>query len=293
LTSSERFSIGLIGFSAFERSTFAAFFRLAARRKPAYFVGHRPEAADLLIVDGQQAHSEDLRLDPERCILVGDGPLCSRSPWRTSRPINMMALTRLLDSCSSRLVSAGPRARALDSLPGLPAPDSCEAPASMAPRPAAQVVIPLRPLPVQKPKRCESQPDHILVVDDSDIALRFMSGCLERFGFLVQLARSGEEALSRLEQNSFELVFMDVNMPGLDGYKTCKAIKRRPYADGQRPPTVVMLTSRSNKADRLRGIMAGCDAYLTKPLQQDELLKVVGDRIVSDVREVDTMRMNC
>ena len=289
MTSSERFSVALIGFSAFERSTFAAFFRLAARRKPAYVVEYTAEAADLLIVDGEQPPSDDLGLDPERCILVGDGPLARKSPWRTNRPINMMVLTRLLDSCSARLAGACPRVQSLVPLATPTAADPRPVPAIA--RPATQTVTPLRPPPIQQPKRSEPRPDHILVVDDSDIALRFMSGCLERFGFLVQLARSGEEALSRLEQTPFELVFMDVNMPGLDGYKTCKAIKRRPYGAGQRPPTVVMLTSRGDKADRLRGIMAGCDDYLTKPLRQDDLLKIVGDRIVSDVREADTMRM--
>lgn len=281
MSSSGHFSIALIGFSAFERSTFTAFFRLAARRKPAYVVAHEPDSADLLIIDGAQAPAGEPHLDPQRCIFVGDGPLCRKSPWHTGRPLNMMALTRMLDSCSARLPSTGAQVLPLEPMPARP----------RIARPAEQAIIPLRPLHLHEPARHQPQPDHILVVDDSDIALRFLSGCLERYGFQVQLARSGEEALSRLEQTPFELVFMDVNMPGLDGYKTCKAIKRRPYGPGQRPPTVVMLTSRSDKTDRLRGVMAGCDDYLTKPLRQDSLLKIVGDRIVSDVREADTIRM--
>ena len=122
--------------------------------------------------------------------------------------------------------------------------------------------------------------DHILVVDDSDIALRFMASHLQRFGFQIHLAQSGEEALRRVAERHFEFVFMDVMMQGLDGFQTCKAIKRATYPAGKQPPTVVMLTARGTAVDKLRGTMAGADAYLTKPLREVELLKVVGDREV-------------
>ena len=130
--------------------------------------------------------------------------------------------------------------------------------------------------------------DHILVVDDSDIALRFMATNLQRFGFQVHLARSGAEAIERVARRHFEFVFMDVMMEGLDGFHTCKAIKRKTYPGNRPPPTVVMLTSRSTAVDKLRGTMAGADAYLTKPLQEAELLKVVGDREVALHAYADT-----
>lgn len=123
--------------------------------------------------------------------------------------------------------------------------------------------------------------EHILVVDDSDIALRFMAMHLQRFGFQIHLARSGEEALRRVAERRFEFVFLDVLMEGIDGFQTCKAIKRADFPTGQTPPTVVLLTCLNSPADRLRGTMAGADAYLTKPLRELELLKVVGEREVS------------
>jgi two-component system, cell cycle response regulator len=72
---------------------------------------------------------------------------------------------------------------------------------------------------------------------------------------------------------------MDVNMPGLDGYQTCKMIKRRAYPRGRNAPIVAMLTSRGGMVDKMRGTLSGCDLYLTKPLQQEDLLKVIGERI--------------
>ncbi len=116
--------------------------------------------------------------------------------------------------------------------------------------------------------------DHILVVDDSDIALKFMRNRLSRFGFHADLVNSGEEALGKMNTKPFKFVFLDVMMEGLDGYQTCRAIKQRKYSDGK-PPVVVMLTSRGGTIDKIRGTLAGCDAYLTKPLNERDLIAVL------------------
>lgn len=273
------FGVALIGFSAFERSTLDAFFRLASRRSPSYQHVTQAEQAQIVLVDADSAQAlADPRALPARSIFIGakgrEGQL-----GHMTRPINMMSLLRLLDMSVAQL-------------PASPAP----APAPAVSAGAAPAVVPLPVAPVEtrrsEPARSEGagRMDHILVVDDSDIALRFMANCLGRFGFHVHLARSGEEALQRVAEGHFEFVFMDVTMPGIDGYQTCKLIKKRPYADGRRAPAVVMLTSRGGMVDKMRGTLAGCDAYLTKPLQQDELMKVIGDRIVTDVPDADTRR---
>ncbi len=112
------------------------------------------------------------------------------------------------------------------------------------------------------------------MVDDSDIALKFMRNRLTRFGFHTDLVSSGEEALGRLNIGPYKFVFLDVMMEGLDGYQTCRAIKQRKYSEGK-PPVVVMLTSRGGTIDKIRGTLAGCDAYLTKPLNERDLISVL------------------
>jgi two-component system, cell cycle response regulator len=128
----------------------------------------------------------------------------------------------------------------------------------------------------------DSNVDHILVVDDSDIALKFMRNRLTRFGFRTDLVNSGEEALGRMNTRPYKFVFLDVMMEGLDGYQTCRAIKQRKYSEGK-PPVVVMLTSRGGTIDKIRGTLAGCDAYLTKPLNERDLIAVLAkhDRTVA------------
>jgi two-component system, cell cycle response regulator len=124
------------------------------------------------------------------------------------------------------------------------------------------------------PQSSEMNVDHILVVDDSDIALKFMRNRLSRFGFHADLVNSGEEALGKMNTRPYKFVFLDVMMEGLDGYQTCRAIKQRKYSDGK-PPVVVMLTSRGGTIDKIRGTLAGCDAYLTKPLNERDLIAVL------------------
>ncbi len=78
------------------------------------------------------------------------------------------------------------------------------------------------------------------------------------------------ELLASIEKGArFDILLLDVLMPGMDGYETCRRIKgtRR----GKTPLPVIMLTSKSSSFDRIRGKMSGCDAYLTKPVDPDAL----------------------
>jgi twitching motility two-component system response regulator PilG len=88
------------------------------------------------------------------------------------------------------------------------------------------------------------------------------------YGFDADFAESGEAALGLLDERSYDIVFLDLTLPLMDGYDVCKAIKRSRKNRGVK---VVMLTGRGSRIDRIRGAMAGCDAYLTKPVAQDEL----------------------
>lgn len=115
-----------------------------------------------------------------------------------------------------------------------------------------------------------SEIGRVLLVDDSDIALKYMQNRMRHFSYECDLVRSGEEALAMVATHNYHFVFLDVMMTGLDGYQTCKAIKNNKARRGP-PPVVVMLTSKGGTIDKIRGSMAGCDAYLTKPLNDKKL----------------------
>lgn len=268
--------IALLGFGHVEHAAFDAFFLVAGRRCPAYAQVDDPRAADFVIVDAaDRAAIATVReaglLD--RTVALGH-PACKGALLQLPRPLNLMQVVRELDQIVAR--AAEP---AID--PGADLDGDClvEGPEEDDAHPPGSAGA---GGPGRAGRRRRSAPmDHILVVDDSEVALRFMVSHLQRFGFQIHLAHSGEEALERVAARHFEFVFLDVMMQGLDGFQTCKAIKRARYRAGHRPPAVVMLTCLGGAADKLRGTMAGADAYLTKPLREVELLKLVGEREIA------------
>jgi two-component system cell cycle response regulator len=117
----------------------------------------------------------------------------------------------------------------------------------------------------------------ILVVDDSLAIRNHLRSLLETAGFSVSLADSVESANNMIGQRPFDCVLMDVLMPGVDGYEGCRQIKSA--VRGARTLPVIMLTSKSSPFDRIRGKMAGCDAYLTKPVDPHQLGEVLSQHL--------------
>lgn len=109
----------------------------------------------------------------------------------------------------------------------------------------------------------------ILVVDDSETTRNHLASLIQKKGYLTYTAASVSEAIAFFDNLKFHCVFMDVIMPDVDGYEGCKLIKKMNTRDHATP--VVMLTSKSSPFDKVRGKMAGCDAYLTKPTTLSKL----------------------
>jgi two-component system cell cycle response regulator len=144
---------------------------------------------------------------------------------------------------------------------------------AVASRPSAEPSI-----PDQASKR-RALGDAVLVVDDNATVRMFMKAKLAPFGFEVDYAETGEEAVGLTGSREYACVFLDVVLPGIDGYQVCKLIKSNKQAI--KKTAVVMLTSRSSPFDKLRGSLAGCDEYLTKPLDENRLLETIAQFIPS------------
>jgi CheY-like chemotaxis protein len=100
------------------------------------------------------------------------------------------------------------------------------------------------------------------------------SRLLEKRGHSVVVAGNGREALEVLEKERFDLVFMDVQMPIMDGLEATAAIRKRERASGDHLP-VVALTAHAMKGDREKCLAGGMDGYLTKPIRPQELDEVL------------------
>jgi len=106
----------------------------------------------------------------------------------------------------------------------------------------------------------------ILVVDDDPQIRRVMRTTLTGQGYEVDDAKEGEAALDKLRDERFDLVLLDMNMPGMDGLETCRSIR------GHSEVAIIMLTVRDTETDKVEALDAGADDYITKPYNMPELL---------------------
>jgi two-component system, OmpR family, alkaline phosphatase synthesis response regulator PhoP len=113
---------------------------------------------------------------------------------------------------------------------------------------------------------------HILLVEDEIHLARGICFNLEQDGYRISHVESGEEALERLHYDRFELIILDIMLPGIDGFEVCEKIR---LTDTRVP--ILMLTARSTEGDRITGLQKGADDYLVKPFSLNEfLLRVQG-----------------
>ncbi len=103
----------------------------------------------------------------------------------------------------------------------------------------------------------------ILVVDDNPINLKLACDLLEIEGYAVDRAKDAEEALVMIQGNSFDMVLMDIELPGMDGLALTRLLKADPKT---RDLTIVALTAFAMKGDDQKAYEAGCSGYLTKPI---------------------------
>lgn len=132
----------------------------------------------------------------------------------------------------------------------------------------------------------------VLVVDDNALNVKMLADILAFNGYQVVRASGGEEALAQVEAEKPDIVLLDVMMPDLDGYSVCTAIRANP--DTAMLP-VVMVTALDPREERVRGVEAGADDFLSKPVNQHELLarvrsllriKAYHDQVQAQAREL-------
>lgn len=112
----------------------------------------------------------------------------------------------------------------------------------------------------------------ILVADDNLGTRLSVSDYLEMSGYSVIVAEDGQEALSKIEKYHPHLLVTDINMPRMDGYELVKKLRQQPSF---RLLPIVLLTERATTKERIEGYESGCDVYLPKPFEMDELGAVI------------------
>ncbi|TGE40064.1 response regulator transcription factor [Desulfosporosinus fructosivorans] len=116
----------------------------------------------------------------------------------------------------------------------------------------------------------------ILVVDDEEPILELLRFNLEKEGYLVSVAKDGQEALQHVENDQPDLLVLDLMLPGMDGLEVCRKLRSNPKF--QQIP-IIMLTAKGEEFDKVLGLELGADDYMTKPFSPRELLARIKARL--------------
>jgi len=279
----DQYLVDVIGFNDVERSMLTSIFALAARRDPGfaqYEPGSPGRTPDIYLVDAENpvAFNEFRALHKRAslpAVLIGASAQGLPFP-ALPRPLQWARLLQALDDTVSGSDDAPISAQPAAADPGRSSPTLRRS--LSGPGRSQHAAAPGRTLPPpsaadEAAAKKRMLGDTVLVVDDNATVRMFMQAKLAPYGFEVDIAETGEEAIGLSASQEYACVFLDVVLPGIDGYQVCKLIKSNKQAI--KKTAVVMLTSRSSPFDKLRGSLAGCDEYLTKPLDEDRLLEVI------------------
>lgn len=287
---SASYLVALQGFSAFERSALGSCFRLASKRSPSYEQVDSLVDCQFVIADADHAgvvQAIVLAGRVSETVFIGARAPDNATAWmmrpidplHVMRELDAMVLVKKLESASTAtLPSFAVSARApLRSAPPVPTPARR---AGDSDGPTARGFGSLLRLTEKLPQASrDSRGVEALLVDDSEVALRFLETRLQRHGLHTQCAASSGRALELLAQRNFDFVFLDVELGSaseLDGLALCQHIKRQHHPVGGGPvPVVVMVSAHHAELDRVRGMLAGCDAYFAKPLDSAVLAQVL------------------
>ncbi len=128
----------------------------------------------------------------------------------------------------------------------------------------------------------------ILVVDDDELVLAALVELFSPKGWEVITAPGGPQALEKFEKNRFDLLIIDIIMPGMDGYQLCQKLRTM---EGYTEIPIIMLTAKSIEEDQKRGLKAGADLFLPKPISPQRLIDLIettlegGSEVISQKSE--------
>jgi two-component system cell cycle response regulator len=275
-TGSRRFVLEMLGFSDAEKAMLVSTFRLTGRRTFFYSEPTSPdERTDIHLVnaDNPQALLQ-LRTGKTNvhapAVLVGRTRVSTGWPL-VEKPIHWMRLFEQLDLVMAAALQERAKREGStdDKWDGRTYRRSIDKDANAEPE-------------YMEPNPTET----VLVVDDSATVRAFMRAKLAPFRFDVDFAEDGETAIDMAQAKAYTCIFLDIMMPGMDGYQVCKLIKS---SSSTKSTAVVMLSSKSSTFDKFRGNWAGCDAYLGKPVGEDELLATIAKFLPSARKMVNSM----
>ena len=115
-------------------------------------------------------------------------------------------------------------------------------------------------------------PKQILIVDDEPNIIIPLQFLMEKCGYHVLVAQSGEEALESVSKNRPDLILLDIMLPGIDGYEVCEILRLQPE---WKHIKIIFLTAKGRDVDIAKGMVLGADEYITKPFSNKQIIDCV------------------
>lgn len=267
---STAYRVAFLGLRALERETLDACLRLTQQRTPRFERVAMLDDAELVVADADDPPAVQLVVASERLattVFVGAAAPTGAAAW-VPRPIDVQHLLRELDGLVVR-----PGGVSVDLPLDIQTGTDGAAPPPALAAAANSVRLGTGDRRRRSPPAQSAPPPTALLVDDSEIALRFLETRLQRWGLVMDRALSSGRAIELMAKRHYDFVFLDVELgtsSPLDGLALCRHIKRTQERHTA-ASAVVMVSAKSQEMDRVRGSLAGCDAYLSKPLNDADL----------------------
>lgn len=266
-----KITVGLIGIPSIEEKRLDAAFLHSQSRHTAYTATAISDSPQILMVNADEPASliewrkyrnalEDRgKVDPPS-VLVSKSREFKTSHYQVRRPLIASRAISILDQVTAREFTVSEEVAILEQTSAAPTEETKGN--------------------ILQENKSSTKGIVALVIDDSLPVRIQMDQALRPFTERVDFAESGEEAFELINTNEYQIIFLDIVLPGMDGYEICKVIKQ-----GRTKNTpVIMLTGNSSPADKIKGKLAGCDTYLIKPVGKAIFKEVASQYLSSPVR---------
>ena len=228
-----------VGLPDADQATFKRVITFCAARGQHFEISSIADA-DVLITDDQvdSIQSAKAQQDDNLLLVVSNDQDCDVGDIQLQRPLLVTRVMRTMEVISKRVKESGPR----------------------------------KPKTKPVPETIVSETSYLaLVIDDSAAIRKQLEIELRSSGLRSEFAESGEEALEKIADKEYDLIFLDIMMPGIDGYETCGIIRKDPR---YKKTPVIMLSGKTSPLDEVKGVLAGASTYLTKPVKHQQFQEV-------------------
>ncbi len=272
------YSLGLIGFKPIERTTVTSICSLSHGRGRSYSVADESVSinADIFLVNAeseeamqqwQEIQSSKSSLPPVIMVSKTGEEVTGEKQYALRRGGMAARMLRLLEEITRNDFNYKPELVVGSN--SIPDAEDVSMLGSSKLKPAEGVTV-----------------GRALVVDDSLSVRTQMELCLQAEHLKVDIAENAMDAFELIKHHHYDIIFLDVVMPGMDGYQACKTIKSNKIL---RKTPVILLTGRNSRFDKVRGAMSGCNLYLTKPADSQAVHKVLNKFVPATRKEGDIL----